>query len=275
MTVNSLDHYAVFGNPIAHSKSPMLQTAFAEQTQQNIFYDAQCVEHFSVAAKDFFAQGGKGLNITVPFKEDAFQFADRLTDRAKRAGAVNTLFLDKNNNVVGDTTDGVGMVSDIKTNLGWGIQQKNILLLGAGGAVRGVIEPLINEQPFSITIANRTVEKATTLADNFSDLFSIDACSFTELKGSLFDIIINGTSASLSGEIPPLPEAIFHKGSCCYDMMYNQELTPFLKWSKQKGAGQVSDGLGMLVCQGAESFFIWRGVKPDTLPVIELLRKQL
>jgi shikimate dehydrogenase len=272
---NNPDRYAVFGNPISHSKSPVLQMAFAQQTQQDILYTAECVENFSESAKQFFSEGGKGLNITVPFKEEAFQFADSLTDRAQRAGAVNTFYLNKNNQIVGDTTDGIGMVSDIKNNLGWSIQNKRILLLGAGGAVRGVIEPLINESPQSITIANRTVEKAEKLAKNFGDLFSVKACSFAELDGDYFDLIINGTSASLSGELPPLPSNTVDQHSCCYDMMYGKKETLFLQWAKSQAVDNISDGLGMLVCQGAESFSLWRGVKPETQSVINILREQL
>ena len=173
--------------------------------------------------------------------------------------------------VIGDNTDGIGLVNDIKDNLNWAIENKRILLLGAGGAVRGVLEPLINERPKSITIANRTLSKATTLADDFSDIFTIETSSFNELNKE-YDLIINGTSASLSGDLPPLPEGITKKETCCYDMMYAKDLTPFLLWSKQQGVKNISDGLGMLVCQGAESFSIWRNVRPKTKAVIKQLR---
>jgi len=275
------DRYCVFGNPIAHSKSPLLHSEFAKQTKQNLSYTAQCVDvdNFSSAAKKFFADGGKGLNITVPFKHDAFDFAAGLTERAKRAGAVNTLFLNKDNHIIGDNTDGIGLVTDITQHLKWTIQSKNILIIGAGGAVCGIIEPFIKESPNSITIVNRTKEKAQQLANDFSDIFSIDSCSYSELSDRsnpvAFDIIINGSSASLSGELPPLPNNIISRYSCCYDMMYVKELTPFLIWAKDKSARSISDGLGMLVCQGAESFSIWRGVQPETSSVIQHIRSIL
>ncbi len=272
-----IDNYAVFGNPIAHSKSPTLQTAFAEQTQQELTYKAQCVElnHFETAANKFFANNGKGLNITVPFKEDAFNYAKKLTPRAKRAGAVNTLVLQSNGEVVGDNTDGVGLVTDITSHLNWKIKGKRILILGAGGAVRGILEPFIQESPSTIVIANRTKEKAEKLANDFSDIFPITACSFSELAGQSFDLIINGTSASLSGKLPPLPIGITTENTCCYDMMYSKQLTPFLLWAEENSVKNISDGLGMLVCQGAESFFIWRGVRPETKAVIDTLREAL
>ncbi len=275
------DHYCVFGNPISHSKSPLLHTEFAKQTQQDLSYTAQCVDvnDFSSAANKFFEAGGKGLNITVPFKHDAFSFAENLTERAKRAGAVNTLFLNKDNSITGDNTDGIGLVTDITKHLEWTIKNKNILILGAGGAVRGIVEPFVKESPNSITIVNRTKEKAQQLASDFSDIFSIQSCSYSELaerdNAIAFDIIINGSSASLSGNLPPLPDNIINENTCCYDMMYAKELTPFLEWAKEKKAPSISDGLGMLVCQGAESFFIWRGVKPETKSVIQYIRSIL
>ncbi len=271
------DNYAVFGNPIAHSKSPILQTAFAEQTQQQLIYKAQCVDvgAFESAADQFFSRNGKGLNVTVPFKEDAFNYVKELTPRAKRAGAVNTLSLQKNGQVLGDNTDGVGLVTDIKTHLNWDIKNKRVLILGAGGAVRGILEPFIQESPSAIVIANRTKEKAEKLAEDFSDIFSITASSFSELTGQSFDLIINGTSASLSGELPPLPAEIATENTCCYDMMYSKQLTPFLLWAKENSVKNISDGLGMLVCQGAESFFLWRGIRPETKAVIDTLREAL
>lgn len=273
----AIDRYAVFGNPIAHSKSPLLHKAFASETQQQLYYDSQCVEtdQFISAADAFFSEGGLGLNITVPFKTDAFNYAKDLTSRAKRAGAVNTLFLDKNNAIIGDNTDGIGLVNDITLNLNWVLNDKHILIVGAGGAVRGVLEPLIKQRPQSITIVNRTLEKAVSLSQEFSDLFPIDICSLSDLANKPFDIIINGTSASLSGDVPPLPTSIIRSNTYCYDMMYSKKLTPFLKWSKDNGCKEVSDGLGMLVCQGAESFFIWRGIKPSTADVIKKIRNSL
>ena len=275
--LNTIECYKVFGNPIAHSKSPFLHMIFAEQTRQHIVYEAQCVhpEKFTEAADLFFSEGGKGLNITVPFKINAFRYAKKLTARAKRAGAVNTLFIDDYGDIIGDNTDGVGMVKDMNNNLHWSLTDKRVLLLGAGGAIRGVLEPIINESPESITIANRTVAKAESLAMDFSDIFTINSCSFEGLADLTFDIIINATSASLSGELPSLPDGIVTKNGFCYDMMYSKEYTPFLKWAQQQGVSQLSDGLGMLVCQGAESFFIWRGLQPETSYVIEKLRETL
>ncbi len=275
MTKN-IDNYAVFGNPINHSKSPLLHATFAKQTQQNILYTAQCVDlgDFNHAAQQFFASGGKGLNVTVPFKEDAFNYADKLTSRAQRAGAVNTLFLDEDHRIVGDNTDGVGITSDIATHLGWSLKDKKVLIIGAGGAVRGILEPIINEQPLSITIVNRTLEKAKALANTFTDLCPIKVCSFSDITENV-DIIINGTSASLSGDIPPIPNSVIHPDVFCYDMMYAKELTPFLQWASANGCQHYSDGLGMLVSQGAESFYIWRGVRPNTKEAIDILRKHI
>ena len=283
-TVDALDvsnHYCVFGNPIDHSKSPILHTLFADQTRQHQTYTAECidVDSFSSAAKDFFSKGGKGLNVTVPFKHDAYIFATSLTARAIRAGAVNTLFINERDVIVGDNTDGIGLVADLRQHLEWQLKDKKILILGAGGAVRGILEPLINELPRSITIVNRSRDKAQLLAKDFSDIFSVAVSSYPELNDSddlgSYDLIINASSASLSGQLPVLPDHVVDKNSRCYDLMYAKELTPFLFWAKAKGCISVSDGLGMLVCQGAESFFIWRGVKPKTAEVIVQLRDLL
>jgi shikimate dehydrogenase len=272
------DRYCVFGNPIKHSKSPLLHDLFARQTMQDISYTAQCVDidSFSNATNYFFSEGGRGLNVTVPFKHDAYNFASSLTERAIRAGAVNTLFINEQNIIVGDNTDGIGLITDITQRLNWQLKSKKILILGAGGAVRGILEPLIQESPHSITIVNRTKEKARQLASDFSDIFSISIASYPELNKCdnlhSFDIIINASSASLAGELPELSNHIINANTYCYDLMYAQELTPFLLWAKANGSVFISDGLGMLVCQGAESFFIWRGVKPKTLEVMAQLR---
>jgi shikimate dehydrogenase len=275
--MNNPDRYAVFGNRVAHSKSPLLHRAFAEQTQQNIDYQAQLVEpdQFSAAADTFFAQGGKGLNVTVPFKQDAFAYAHQLTTRAQRAGAVNTLSLSAENIILGDNTDGIGLVIDITRHLHWPLADKHILLVGAGGAIRGVLEPIINAKPASLTLVNRTQAKAQILADIFADIFHIHVCTFDALSGRLFDIVINGTSASLANELPPLPTTIVNRESCCYDMMYGTQPTAFLRWAQQQGVVNISDGLGMLVCQGAESFLLWRGIKPETQIVINKMREIL
>lgn len=273
------DRYAVFGNPIAHSKSPLIHAAFARQTTQDMVYDKQLVDekNFSGAAQDFFAAGGCGLNITVPFKLDAYAYADRLTERAQQAGAVNTLKKMPDDKVLGDNTDGAGLLCDITRNLSWPIAGKRVLVLGAGGAVRGVIAPLLAEGPQRIVIANRTLAKADELVALFNAGKSIaDAkilrSSSLQIHARPFDVIINGTSASLAGAMPALSSDILAPGACCYDMMYGKTLTPFLQWAQQHGA-QVADGLGMLVEQAAESFYLWRGVRPDTQAVMTMLRE--
>ena len=272
------DKYAVFGNPIAHSKSPDIHRQFAEQTGQDLSYSKQLVaeDGFEAAANEFFANGGRGLNITVPFKQDAYAYVARTTSRARRAGAVNTLSLEADGTILGDTTDGVGLVSDIVNNLGWEIRHKRVLVLGAGGAVRGVLEPLLEQQPQHIVIANRTVDKALQLSKGFAEFGYLLGCGFDMLGEQQFDLIINGTSAGLQGELPPLPDSLIDANgtTACYDMLYGAEPTPFIQWAAQRGA-QVSDGLGMLVGQAAESFALWRGVRPETAPVIANLRAQL
>jgi shikimate dehydrogenase len=271
------DRYAVFGNPIKHSKSPQIHAMFAAQTQQEMIYRAQLVEEnrFADAATEFFSNGGKGLNITVPFKLDAFSFAHQLSDRARRAGAVNTLALQDDGEIYGDNTDGVGLLRDIADNLDWVIEGRRVLVLGAGGAVRGILDPLLRKKPDLLVIANRTVAKAQQLVRDFSDIGALSACSFDALAGSQFDLIINATSASLSGELPPLPSSLLTEQACCYDMVYGTEPTPFMRWAAGQMAWAVSDGLGMLVEQAAESFCIWRGVRPKTRPVIDSLRASL
>lgn len=272
-----MDRYAVFGNPISHSKSPEIHRAFALQTGQALEYRAQCVarEQFAEAAREFFAQGGLGLNVTVPFKVEAFEFADRCTDRARRAGAVNTLALDEDRSVLGDNTDGAGLVRDLTDNLGWRINGRRVLILGAGGAARGVLEPLLEQQPDLLVIANRTVARGQALARAFADLGDVRACSFEALNGNHYDLIINATSAGLQGELPPLPEHLLNDGGCCYDLVYGDTPTVFMRWAAAHAAWAVSDGLGMLVEQAAESFSLWRGVRPHTRPVIEALRAGL
>jgi len=269
------DQYAVFGNPIKHSRSPQIHSAFAELTGQDINYVSTLVEadQFQSAARNFFKDGGKGLNITVPFKQDAFTFADELSERARRAGAVNTLIHQNDGKILGDNTDGIGLVCDISTNLGWAIEGKKILLVGAGGAVMGVLEPLLQQHPAIIVIANRTISKAQKLARDFADLGNIQGCGFDELTESgHFDLIINGTSASLAGEIAPLPNSVLTAKTQGYDMMYAAEATPFMRWMHEQGAQQTADGLGMLVEQAAEAFTLWRGVRPETAGVISSIR---
>jgi shikimate dehydrogenase len=270
------DLYAVFGNPIAQSKSPIIHAEFAKQTAQDLQYTKELIplDGFAEAVKNFFAHpNGKGLNITVPFKVDAFNLVDELTPRAKIAGAINFIAKQANGKLLGDNTDGIGMVKDM-LNLDWIIKGKRVLVLGAGGAVRGVLQPLLDQDPTNITIANRTLSKAQELVQHFQSE-KIHAAEYTQLAGKEFDLIINGTSASLQGDLPPLPEKILSSTACCYDMMYGAEPTIFLKWAQKNNATQIADGLGMLVNQAAEAFYLWRGVRPDTGAVIELLRKQL
>lgn len=274
------DRYAVFGNPIAHSKSPLIHTAFAEQTRQDLLYERQLVEpnKFIETARQFFASGGSGLNITVPFKLEAFELADVLSERAEAAGAVNTLKKMPDGKIYGDNTDGAGLLRDITHNLGWKIHGKRVLLLGAGGAVRGVIAPLLAEQPSRIVIANRTLGKAEALVKDFSvgksaQEIKLLRASSLHIHARPFDIVINGTSASLQGAMPDLDPAILNPNACCYDMMYGAQLTLFLQWAQRHGAKEVVDGLGMLVEQAAESFYLWRGVRPETKAVMEQLRE--
>ncbi len=272
---DSIDRYAVFGNPIEHSKSPFIHTRFAEQTGQQLIYTAELVEagDFNQAVARFAENDGKGLNITVPFKQDAWQLATQRSQRAQRAGAVNTLVINGTGDYFGDNTDGIGLVRDLVNNHRLQLEGKTILIIGAGGAVRGVIEPLLASKPAALTIANRTKEKALQLAKDFSDLGNIKACGLDEFGTSSYDIIINGTSASLSGELPALPAALITENTFCYDMMYATEPTPFMHWARQQGAKHVVDGKGMLVEQAAESFRLWRGCEPETAPVIEALSK--
>lgn len=271
------DRYAVFGNPIAHSKSPQIHRLFAQQTQQDLTYEALLapLDDFAGCAQAFFAQGGQGANITVPFKEDAFRLANQLTERAQRAGAVNTLKRLADGTLLGDTTDGAGLVFDLTQQAGISLKGLRILVLGAGGAVRGVIENLLAEQPSQLVIANRTADKATQLAAIFAALGPIEAAEYAQLD-TPFDLIINGTSASLSGELPPISTATLKAGHTqTYDMMYGKEPTAFNRWATEQGAARTLDGLGMLVGQAAEAFALWRGVYPDCPPVLTELRRQL
>ncbi len=275
--LSKIDRYAVIGNPIAHSKSPLIHAEFAKQTQQELIYTAELVEIGKVTefVTKFYKNNGKGLNITVPFKQDAWNIATQHSERAQRAGAVNTLVLKGENNYFGETTDGIGLVNDLTKNHKLSLDKKNILVLGAGGAVRGVLESILEQKPDQLIIANRTVDKAIQLANDFADLGSISGCGFSDLQNEKFDLIINGTSASLAGDLPPLPDNLLTENAAVYDMMYAAEATIFMQWGKQQGAKQIFDGLGMLVEQAAESFNIWRGVRPSTRNVITLIRQSL
>jgi shikimate dehydrogenase len=267
--------YAVMGNPIEHSRSPEIHQMFASQFSMTIDYRRIHVEvgGFQQAVDSFRAAGGQGLNVTVPFKVDACRMCDTRSDRASRAGAVNTLWFD-HGNTRGDNTDGVGICTDITANIGQEIYGRRLLLLGAGGAVRGVLGQLIAQGPSSVVVANRTVDKAVELANHFRFAGEIHGCGFRDLEGLSFDIVINGTAASLHGKIPDLPTMDFSADSLAYDMMYSNEPTVFMKWSLEHGVASSFDGLGMLVEQAAESFSIWHGQRPDTRPVIRALRSQ-
>ena len=271
-----IDDYAVMGNPISHSKSPSIHTLFAEQTQQSILYTAIHVDigGFKQAVGNFAATGGKGLNITVPFKQEAWELVTERSERAERAGAVNTIKLE-DGKLFGDNTDGVGLVNDIMVNHSVELKNKNILLMGAGGAARGVLIPLLKQNPNSLFIANRTPDKAKDLADDFSDAGNISGGGYDAITELKFDVVINATAASLQGDLPPLPDTLLNESASCYDMMYSAKPTPFMMWATQHNADKVLDGLGMLVEQAAESFKIWRGVKPETQVVIKTLREEL
>jgi shikimate dehydrogenase len=270
------DRYAVFGFPIAHSKSPRIHTLFAAQTGQALEYAALEVaaEQFSARAREFFAGGGKGLNCTVPLKELAWRFADIRSERAERAKAVNTLALRPDGSVFGDNTDGAGLLRDLTINLGLDIAGKSVLILGAGGAARGILQPLLRSGPDHLMIANRTAAKAEALAAEFADLGEVEASGFDALAGRAFDLILNATTASLTGELPPLPNGILARKGSCYDLAYAQGPTPFVRWGYDAGAVICMDGLGMLVEQAAEAFRIWRGIYPETAPVIALINRE-
>lgn len=270
------DRYCVFGNPIAHSKSPAIHAAFAALTAEDLSYEARLAPTagFKNAVAEFIEIGGRGANVTVPFKEEAFRLCDTLTPRAARAGAVNTLcFVD--GRIHGDNTDGAGLVADLLDNLNCPIVGKRVLLLGAGGAARGVIEPLLTQSPASLAIANRSEDKAHALAQAFADLAAVDGGNFADLAGKSFDLVINATSASLSNARLPLPPGLFAPDSMAYDMMYGKGETPFLGQARAQGAAHVADGLGMLVAQAAEAFFVWRGLRPSVAPVLASLRTAL
>jgi len=269
-----MDRYAVFGHPISHSRSPDIHARFAAQTRQSMEYRAMDVpaETFETTLKGFIEAGGRGLNCTVPLKEIAFRACDALSDRAQRSGAVNTLKVLESGELWGENTDGVGIYRDLTTNLGLNLKGKRILVLGAGGATRGIVEPLLDANPECLWIANRTVERAEQLAEDFKSRGDLHAVGLSQLaEGGAFDLILNATSASLSGALPPLPRGLLASGGSCYDLAYGQEPTPFVRWGREQGATLSADGIGMLVEQAAEAFFIWRGVFPETQPVIEAL----
>jgi shikimate dehydrogenase len=268
-----VDRYAVVGNPIKHSKSPFIHKAFAQQTAQDISYVALLfpLDDFAGSVRRFRDEGGKGFNVTVPFKQDAFAMMDECTERARLAGAVNTVTIRPDGTLMEDNTDGAGLVRDILNNAEGSLFDKRILVLGAGGSVRGVLGPLLQQKPREIVIANRTVEKAGELARMFTHQGRVRASRYEALDGG-WDWIINATSASLHGDLPPLSDMLVNANTWCYDMMYGKEPTVFLQWAMSRGAARVMDGLGMLVEQAAESFRTWRDILPATEPVIMELR---
>ncbi|MGB7988258.1 MAG: shikimate dehydrogenase [Candidatus Methylophosphatis roskildensis] len=270
------DRYAVVGNPIAHSKSPRIHAAFARQTAQDLSYEAILapLDGFAASVAGFIAAGGCGINVTLPFKLQAFALATRHTARAEAARAANTLKFETGQ-ILGDNTDGAGLVADLVRNLDCPIAGRRVLLLGAGGAARGVVLPLLGESPASLTIANRTPSRALELWGAVAAQANVAACGVAELAGRQFDLVINATSASLAGQAPTIPPGLYAPGSTAYDMMYGRGLTAFLASAQSQGASRLADGLGMLVEQAAESFLLWRGVRPDTRPVLADLAAEL
>ena len=267
------DRYGVIGHPIAHSKSPIIHRLFAEATGQDLTYEAIDIapDLLAEGLRQLFVEGYRGFNVTVPHKTEVVRLTSRLTSRAELAGAVNTLIVHADGTVEGDNTDGVGLVNDLRQNLRTRLSGTRILILGAGGATRGIVPALFDAGPRDIMVANRTLDRAQALARDFRMLGKIHACQFQELGGQRFDLVINATSAGLKGEMPPFPASILGPETLCYDLSYAMQDTPFVAWANANGAGRVSQGWGMLVEQAAEYFYAWRGVRPDTRPVIARL----
>jgi shikimate dehydrogenase len=276
MSTDTPDRYAVIGYPVAHSYSPFIHGLFAKQTGQHLTYTRLEVrpEHLEEQVRGFFADGGRGLNVTVPHKQAVCLLARYRTPRAEIAGAVNTLAM-QSDGLLGDNTDGAGLIADLTRNLGFALADTRILLLGAGGAARGVLGPLLGAAPEYLEIANRNGDRAIELAREFSTLGDVHGCGFDAISTSgMFDLVINATSASLQDTIPPIPPSVIGPATLCYDMAYGKGHTAFTRWSKNAGAGRAETGWGMLVEQAAESFFLWRGIKPQTGPVLEAVRSQ-
>jgi shikimate dehydrogenase len=271
-----MDRYAVFGHPIGHSQSPRIHNLFAAQTGQDLDYTAVDVtsERFEPEVRRFFGEGGRGLNCTVPLKELAFRLADENSERAALAKAVNTLAVRPGGKLLGDNTDGAGLVRDLTANLGLPLAGRRILLLGAGGASRGILAPLLAERPERLAVANRTETKARGLAEEFSSLGPVAGGGFGDFADERFDLVLNATAASLTGELPDLPDSILDQGGACYDLAYGKTPTPFVLWGRRLGAALSTDGIGMLVEQAAEAFRLWLGVRPETAPVIDLLKSE-
>lgn len=268
------DEYGVIGHPVAHSWSPFIHELFALETGESLVYRRHDVaaEQFRDYVLDFAARGGRGLNVTIPHKRAAADLSGELTARAARAAAVNTLSFDAGR-IRGDNTDGAGLVADLRANLGLRLGGARLLLAGAGGAARGVLGPLLELGPAELVLANRTAERARALAAEFASCGSIRGCAFEELPQSPFDLVLNATAASLSGEVPPIPHAAVGPATVCYDMAYAMSDTPFVSWAREQGCRRAVQGWGMLVEQAAESFWVWRGVRPSTAPVLERLAR--
>ncbi|MDQ7745758.1 shikimate dehydrogenase [Hydrogenophaga pseudoflava] len=266
------DRYAVIGNPIGHTKSPLIHGLFAEVTQQDLVYTAieGRIGQFAADVDAFRAAGGRGMNVTAPFKLEAFAYATERSPRAQMAGAVNALKFE-DGRVIAENFDGVGLTRDVVHNLGCPLKGTRVLVLGAGGAARGALLPFLEQQPATLVIANRTLEKAEALAKEAAAHGPVSACGYADLEGRRFDIVFNATSASLRGELPPVPASVFEPGALAYELAYGKGLTPFLRLARQTGVDRLADGVGMLVEQAAEAFAWWRGVRPETGPVIERL----
>lgn len=272
--MTTTDRYGVMGYPVSHSRSPVIHRLFALQTGQDIQYELLQVapDKLETAVRQFQRTGGKGLNITVPHKSEVVRLVDHLSERASTAGAVNTLTF-RDSEIYGDNTDGIGLVRDLVVNLGLSIEGANILVLGAGGATRGILGPLLELSPASLRIANRTLDKAQVLANHFSSSGPVSACRFNVVPVDTgYDLVINATSAGLHGDAPPYPAAAISRDTFCYDLSYGLKPTPFSVWAREQGAARSVMGWGMLVEQAAESFHIWRGVRPDTEPVLRQMK---
>lgn len=273
MAASVVDRYGVMGYPVSHSRSPVIHRLFALQTKQNMQYELLQVApaNLESAVKQFGRTGGKGLNITVPHKSEIVRLVSDMSERASTAGAINTLVF-RDGEIYGDNTDGIGLMRDLQSNLGLQVRDSRILILGAGGATRGIVSPLLEAEPETIVIANRTISKAQGLAEHFSASGPVVSCRFDDVGAlPVYDLIINATSAGLKGETPPYPKEAIHPHTVCYDLSYGLTPTPFAGWAAQNGAARSVMGWGMLVEQAAESFYIWRGVRPDTAPVLKQL----
>ncbi|MCY4420240.1 MAG: shikimate dehydrogenase [Gammaproteobacteria bacterium] len=268
------DRYAVIGNPIAHSRSPEIHQLFADQTGECIRYEKILAEPggFEAAVRQFFDAGGRGLNVTLPFKGEAFEFAAKCTDLAVHAGAVNTLIAQDDGSCLGANTDGIGLLRDLKKTLRLSIQNKRLLILGAGGATRGILEPLLQEKPLALVIANRTPERGAALVEHFRALGPMQSCALDAIPDGPYDLIVHATSAALQDQELGLPDTLAGPGTCCYDLIYSDTPTPFMRWAKDQRVLQVTDGFGMLLEQAAESFYLWRGKRPDTAMACNYLR---